>query len=140
MIAEEREPGLGLPPSTFGLDHVLPDRIRTRWIKAEKLEMTKDSFGAPEDVVSAEPSDQHLHLAADRRSSALAPRFPSPPDSERVVLPTNDGVGFHQERGCAPTGPHLRQYGPEQAERWIESRTRFFSFARFDVGRPRAGS
>ncbi len=79
----------------------------TRWTEPEESQMAMDPFGTPEDVLSAESSDKELHLAADRRSSAFAPGFPSPPDSERVVLPANGGVGFHQERGGAPTGPHL---------------------------------
>ncbi len=86
--------------------------------------MAMDPFGTPEDVLSAESSDKELHLAADRRSTAFAARFPAPPESERVVLPANDGVHLHQEGGCAPARPHLRQYRPEPSERRIESWSR----------------
>ncbi len=83
--------------------------------------MAMDPFGTPEDVLSAESSDKELHLAADRRSTAFAARFPAPPESERVVLPANDGVRLHEDGGGAPARPHLRQYRPEPSECRIES-------------------
>ena len=83
--------------------------------------MAMDPFGTPEDVLSTESSDKELHLAADWRSTAFAARFPAPPESERVVLPANDGVRLHEEGGCAPARPQLRQHRPEQPERRIES-------------------
>ena len=125
VITEEGAPGLGVPSSAPALYHVFPDRIGTRWTEPEESQMAMDPFGAPEDVLSAEPSDEHLHVATDRRPTAFATRFPPPPETECVSLPADDSVWLHQARTRMPPGPQLREYRPEQSEGRIESWQRF---------------
>ncbi len=124
VIAKERQPGLGFSSTSGRLDHVLPYRVRTGWIQTEELQVAMDSFGAPQDVFSAESADEELHFSVDRRPSPLATRLPAPPESEHPLVPAGDGVRLHQTGTRTPAVPELREHSPEESEGRVELGTR----------------
>ena len=86
--------------------------------------MSMDCFGAPQDILATETSDQRSHFLADGWTASFASRFPAPPLEKGMLMPFEHGLGFHQVGRRLPSGPHARQQHPQEAKRRVKARAR----------------
>jgi len=124
VISQEGQPGLRLVSFSRQLDHVLPDGVWAGWIETEQPQMSMDCFGAPQDILTTQSSDQRPHVWANRWSASFPPRFPPPPLQKGILVPLENRLGFHQFHDKLPSAPYLGQQNPEQPESWMEPRAR----------------
>jgi hypothetical protein len=87
-----------------------------RHVDAELQQLTSNPFGAPESVLDGGPSNQLDRLRGDSRrrdSWRLGLRAPEKPKT--LPVPSEDGVGLHEEHGVAPAGNEVGEQHQEPA-------------------------
>ena len=65
-----------------------------------------DCFGAPQDILPTQTSNQRSHFLADGWTASFASRFPAPPFEKGMLMPLEHGLGFHQLGRRFPSAPH----------------------------------
>ena len=81
-----------------------------------------DARRAPEGVRGAHPSDESLDLGIDgRATSARARRELGPVLAEATPLPSQDGVGSHNQEGLSSTRPRSGPARPRRGGPWYEA-------------------
>jgi hypothetical protein len=85
-------------------------------VDAELEKFAVDSGSTPQGVGRGHRPDERGDLLAGGWAAASWPaREASPVFAEAAALPTQDGVGRHDDQRLPPTGPESGQAGPEQA-------------------------
>ena len=115
MVGEERAPGLrrGCAP----LRDQPGDRTLGH-VDAELQEFAMDSGRTPERIGGGHFSDEGADLGVDRRAAPGGPAGePGPVLAEAAPLPTQDGVGGHDDERRPPPGPDPGEPDPEEAIR-----------------------
>src|SRR5271154_966019 len=112
MIAEECLPTLRrrapLPRHILG-DAGLAD------LDAELEKLTMDSRRSPQRVGDAHLSDQPANFQRHRWSTAAAPRFPAPIQSEASAVPADHGLRLHNRQRIERTWHQTIQPNKNQA-------------------------
>src|SRR5215471_10132141 len=84
--------------------------------------MSMDCFGAPQNILTTQPSNQRSHFLADGWTASFASRFPAPPLEKGMLMPLEHGLGFHQLGRRLPSAPHPGQQHPQEAKRRVKPR------------------
>src|SRR3974377_221560 len=84
--------------------------------------MSMDCFGAPQDILATQTSDQRSHFLADGWTTSFASRFPAPPLEKGMLMPFEHRLGFHQLGSRLPSGPDALQQDPPAAKRRVKER------------------
>src|SRR5215469_13321664 len=79
-------------------------------------------FGAPQDILATQTSDQRSHLLAYGWTASFASRFPAPPFEKGMLMPFEHRLGFHQLGRRFPSDPHPGQQHPQEAKRRVKPR------------------
>src|ERR1700739_916435 len=82
-----------------------------------------DCFGAPQDILPTQTSDQRSHFLADGWTASTTSRFPAPPFEQGMLMPFEHRLGLHQVGRRLPFGPDARQQHPQEAKRRVKPRT-----------------
>jgi hypothetical protein len=131
VVVEEHPPGLGglgTPLRHEGGHGALGD------IDAELEELPVDAGSTPQGIRCDHFPDEGGDLGIDARTTSSRPaRKLGPVLAEAATLPTQDGVGRHDDQRLPPTGPESGEAGPEQAVSRTEPRPGSRSFVDGDL-------
>ena len=120
MVSEERPPGLsgfGAPLRDEPGDGALGD------IDAELQEFPVDAGSTPQGIRRGHFPDESGDLGIDGRAAAGGPtRELGPVLAEASALPSQDGVGRHDDQSPPPAGPDSGQPDPHQTVQRTELR------------------
>ncbi len=94
-------------------NHVLGYR-GLRDIDAEFEQFSMNSWGSPERVGLAHPSDQGSDLWVNARPTKISgSALPSPVQPETLPMPTDHGLGFHNDQTGFPLSPEVVKQDPQ---------------------------
>jgi hypothetical protein len=131
VVGEKRPPGLrgaGVVLRHEAGDGPLGDD------DAELEEFPMDARGTPPGIRRGHLRDECGDLGADGSATSAVPtRKLGPVLAEAATLPTQDGVGRHDDQRLPPTGPESGEAGPEQAVSRTEPRPGSRSFVDGDL-------
>ena len=113
VVGEERPPGLrglGAALRNEAGDGALGD------VDAELEELAVDAGRPPQAIRRGHFPDEGGDLGIDGRAASRGPTGPlSPVHAEASALPSQDGVGGHDDQSMPPAGPDSGQPDPQQA-------------------------
>src|SRR6516162_7549953 len=84
--------------------------------------MPMDCFGAPQDILATQTSDQRSHFLADGWPASFPSRFPAPPFEKGMLMPLEHRLGLHQVGRRLPSAPNPGQHHPQEAKRQVKPR------------------
>ena len=82
--------------------------------------MSMDGLGTPQDILATQTSDQRSHFLAYGWTAPFPSRFPAPPLEKGMLMPRENGLGFHQVGRRLPSAPHPGQQHPQEAKRRVK--------------------
>jgi len=93
-----------------------PADLRNGDDAAEERELGLDARRAPQRILTGHAFDQPSDVGFDLRSADLAgSRLPPPDQFEALAMPSNYGVGLHNDQSGTPPRPEFRQRDPEDS-------------------------
>jgi len=111
VVIEKSAPGLRRRLAMA--DHVFVNG-RFGYFVAKPLKLRVNSRRPPSRVLTTQSPDENSNLGIDLRPPhRFRPRFPSPVESETLLVPSDDSLRLNDEENRAPIGPELGEPNPE---------------------------
>jgi hypothetical protein len=126
MVPQERRPRLPARSATARLLHVLLD-CGLGDTDSELEQLAADALGSPEPVLHGQPLDQPDGFSREPCGAGRS-RFLAPEEAESFTVPTQEGLGLHEQESLAPSVGHPGSENGKLAlvhgELWARGRAR----------------
>ena len=83
--------------------------------EAELLQLAVDFGRSPVRVLVRQASDQLTYLLRDLRSATFVAGTPAPVETEARVMPTDNGLGLHDDEDISPAVPDGAEGRPKES-------------------------
>ena len=113
MIAEERAPSLG---RWFSLSWQVLRDGRLGGCDPELEEFAVNSRRTPGGIGPVHLKDELSDFVGDRRPAGpVRSALPTPIEAETLPVPAEDGLRLNEDESATPSGPDLREVGPQES-------------------------